>query len=397
MIKYLLITLIFFSTSSSAQSWVSKADVPQGKHHPITFALNGKGYSISGTNPSGQPTDDVYEYDPNTNTWNTLSRFPGVARSFGIGTTLNGKAYFGFGATNTSYLKDFWSFDPISGTYTQLASCGCSSRRHPAMISSGNRIYVGLGNDQFSDKRDWWVYSITDNTWSQMANLPGPARHHPYMFNAGGKIFAGMGHSGNIIFKDWYQLDTALNTWTPMNQFPGEGRVAGTQFNHDGYGFILSGDGDDHSYMDTGEMWRYNPANDSWLQFPPHPGKSRWAPGSFVINNQIFFLGGVNRFTGTYPNDLVSFDISAATLEVEKEQIKEISFFPNPASNTISWEYNEAITEVVLVNSIGQSITSTATETSNKIDVSSVVDGVYFLQFFSDAGMIKALKVIIRH
>ena len=394
--KYLLIALSLFSSTSFAQSWVAKADAPQGKHHPITFALNGKGYSITGTDSIGQATDDVYQYDPITNSWNVLPDFPGMARSFGIGTTANGKAYFGFGATNTAYLKDFWSFDPDNGTYTQLASCDCSSRRHPAMISIGNNIYVGLGNDEFSDKKDWWVYSIKNNVWTQIADLPGPARHHPYMFNAGGQVYAGLGHSGPTIYRDWYKLDTALNTWTQMNQFPGEGRVAGTQFNMNGFGFILSGDGDNHNYMDTGEMWRYNPADDSWLQFPSHPGKSRWAPGSFVINNEVFFLGGVNRFTNTFPKDFVSFDMSAATLELEKEQLEKIYFFPNPANNIISWENNEAITQVILIKSIGQRVISIP-KTANKMDVSTMENGVYFLQFYSRNGIIKTSKAIIQH
>ena len=136
----LLILLALFSSTAFGQTWNTQANIPEGKHHPITFALNGKGYSLTGTDSTGQPTDGVFEYDPVTNAWSVLPDFPGLARSYGIGTTANGKAYFGFGATNSSYLKDFWSYDPTSGTYTQLASSDCSSRRHPAMISTGNRI-----------------------------------------------------------------------------------------------------------------------------------------------------------------------------------------------------------------------------------------------------------------
>ena len=163
-----------------------------------------------------------------------------------------------------------------------------------------------------------------------------------------------------------------------------------------GFGFILSGDGDNHNYMDTGEMWRYNPADDSWLQFPPHPGKSRWAPGSFVINNEVFFLGGVNRFTNIFPKDFVSFDMSAATLELEKEQLENIYFYPNPANNIISWEYNEAITQATLINALGQ-LVSSIPKTAHKMDVSTMGNGVYSLQFYSRNGIIKTSKVIIQH
>ncbi len=392
----LLILLALFSSTAYAQTWNTQANIPEGKHHPITFALNGKGYSLTGTDSTGQPTDGVFEYDPVTNAWSVLPDFPGLARSYGIGTTADGKAYFGFGATNSSYLKDFWSFDPTSGTYTQLASCDCSSRRHPAMISTGNRIYVGLGNDAFSDKNDWWMYNIANDTWTQLANLPGPARHHPYMFNAGGELFAGLGHSGPTIFNDWYKLDTASNTWTTMNPFPGEGRVAGTQFNSNGYGFILSGDGDNHDYMDTGEMWRYNPENDTWLQFPPHPGKSRWAPGSFVINDVIYFFGGVNRYTVTYPRDLVSFDITAATIGLEEEAMEKTYAYPNPAKEIISWENDASVNSVRLVNLLGQQVAMSPAD-ANQMNVSHLKGGMYFIQFHSSNKVLKTSKILIHH
>ncbi len=85
-----------------------------------------------------------------------------------------------------------------------------------------------------------------------------------------------------------------------MNDFPGESRVAGTQFSHDGYGYILSGDGDDHDYLETGEFWQYNPADDSWSQLPSHPGLSRWAPGSFIIDGKVYLVQGQERFL-TFP------------------------------------------------------------------------------------------------
>ncbi len=161
--KIILAIFVLFSTTVNAQTWQQKANAPIGRHHPISFSLDGKGYAITGTLANGQPTDDAFSYDPVTDTWATLSNFPGTARSFGIGTVANNIAYIGFGASTTQYLNDLWSFDASTGTWTQLANCGCSGRRHPAMISIGNRIYVGLGDDATGDRKDWWMYDITTN------------------------------------------------------------------------------------------------------------------------------------------------------------------------------------------------------------------------------------------
>jgi N-acetylneuraminic acid mutarotase len=390
--------LLSISSLLSAQSWVQKSDAPVGRHHPISFSLNGKGYAITGTLITGQPTDEVYEYDPVTDSWSTLGDFPGVARSFGIGTVSNGKAYLGFGATNTQYLKDFWRFDGTDSSWTRLADCGCSGRRHPAMIADGDKIYVGLGDDSQGDRNDWWMYSISNNTWTQLPNLPGPGRHHPFMFNAGGEVYAGLGHSGQVIYRDWYKLDSTTNTWTAMNLFPGEARVAGTQFSHNGFGFVLSGDGDNHSYMNAGEMWRYNPVNDTWTPMPSHPGRSRWAPGSFVINGEVYFFGGRNRFTTQYPNDLWKFDLGPVTvgLSENEQQFKPNFAYPNPASQQIMWDVNAQIQSIRIVNTTGQLVLETFVQ-QNSLDVSTLENGVYFATFIGADNSVKTTKLMIQH
>jgi hypothetical protein len=74
--------------------------------------------------------------------------------------------------------------------------------------------------------------------------------------------------------------------------------------------FILCGDGDDHGHMATGEFHVFDPsskpssgtatATGRWRSLSPHPGRSRWAPGSFVLwdTAHVYFSGGydhVNR------------------------------------------------------------------------------------------------------
>lgn len=391
----ILSSLLIFCTSLFSQTWVQMANAPIARHHPISFSLNGKGYAVTGSLANGNPSNDVVEYDPVSNSWNTLPNFPGAARGFGIGAVNNGLAYLGFGATSVQYLNDFWSFNASTGTWTQLASCGCSGRRHPAMIASGNKIYVGLGDNSSGDLNDWWMYDIPSNTWSQIANLPGSARHHPYMFNAGGEVLAGFGHSGSTIYNDWYKLDTALNTWSAVNNFQGEARVAGTQFSWGGLGYVLSGDGDNHNYMQTGEMWSYNPIADSWQQLTPHPGESRWAPGSFVINNDVYFFGGYNRLTGQHPNDLWKFGLGSPT-GVEKTYSTSLSVYPNPANDFISWDDDENITKVSIYNSLGQQLFTSPAKTK-QINTQELNSGLHFVHFYNGANLVKTTKILIQH
>ncbi|MCT4623348.1 MAG: T9SS type A sorting domain-containing protein, partial [Schleiferiaceae bacterium] len=375
--KLILFSLLLTVYQIKAQTWSALGSIPSGRHHPVTFSINGIGYAVTGTNRFNQPTDDFFSYDPSTDSWSTLTNFPGKARSFSIGTVVNGKAYIGFGADAVEYMRDLWSYDPATGNWTPLTSCPCAGRRHPAFIGIGDKIYAGLGDGLPGNLKDWWEYDIPTDTWKQITDLPGPERHHPYHFNAGGEVLAGFGHAGNFIYRDWYKLDTATGSWTAVNLFPGEARVAGTQFSYNGFGFVLSGDGDNHSWMQTGEMWRYNPSTDTWLQFPSHPGVSRWAPGSFEISGTVYFFGGLNRQTNQFPNDMWKFDLEAATISTAEYDWSQLNIYPNPTEGVIRISNSQDIQTMTLMNVGGQIIYQGAAKPAH--DLSGLNAGVYFL------------------
>ncbi|MBL6875533.1 MAG: T9SS type A sorting domain-containing protein, partial [Chitinophagales bacterium] len=278
----------------------------------------------------------------------------------------------------------------------------CSGRRHPAMLTIGNRIYLGLGDDAVDNLKDWWMYDITSDSWSQIADLPGPPRHHPYMFNADGDVFVGLGHRGNTIYRDWYKLDTVSNVWNSMSIFPGEGRVAGTQLGNGKYGYVISGDGDNHSYMETGEMWRYDPSDDSWTELPPHPGISRWAPGSFVIENNVYFFGGLNRQTGTFPNDLWKFELEDEMVDTNSTSILQnlslanTFIYPNPTNNILMWENDQKITSIKIFNALGKLVISEPA-IAKQVEVKNLNDGLYLVQFYTENQAVKTSKLLVNH
>lgn len=146
-----------------------------------------------------------------------------------------------------------------------------------------------------------------------------------------------------FIERDWYRYDALSGTWnreedfasyalgiadtaidlarSPMGALPvtTEARVAGTQFSVSGscdsdqtLGFVLSGDGEDHGTMATGEFHVFDPADGSiWRSLPPHPGFSRWAPGSFVLqgSSRVYLFGGYDRQNRVAFSDLWTIDL----------------------------------------------------------------------------------------
>jgi len=376
-----------------AQDWVQVTSLPNvfnETHHSFAFSFDDMGYIVSGNSDSGV-RDNFYQYNPATDSWTELAPFPGGARGYAIGDIWNGKAYFGFGDDGTSRLNDLWVFDPSNMSWTELASCPCAERAHPAMIAHNGKVFVGLGSSSSGNMNDWWEYDIALNTWSQKDDLPSLSRHHPYQFGIDDYVYTGFGH-GNSIFNDWFRYDIAGETWTQVATLPAEGRVAGTQFSYNGLGYVLSGDGDNHRSMNTGEFWAYDPVTDTWNELPPHPERSRWAPASFVINGEVYIINGTS--VSEYVTEIYKFDLNSVLSTHELTNLS-ISIYPNPAIDIINIDVPGNIKyDANLYDLQGRLIISTTNK--SVIEIQSLPLGIYFIEIKDlDSGQ-KVIDKIIK-
>lgn len=398
---FTFIAFFFFTGLLSAQGWEDVMGMPGGffdaRHHPITFSIDEYGYVLGGS-VNDVPANDFLRYDSETDTWENLEDFPGPARSFSYGTARGQKAYVGFGAdVNFEVLKDFWEYDATTEEWTQLSSCPCAGRFHPAFIQLDEKIYVGMGNNNMGNQRDWWEYDIATDTWEQKEDLPGLSRHHPFYFGIDNVAYVGFGHGNSVngvvqVYNDFYKFDPETSEWTQLNDFPGEGRVAGTQFDYKGKGYVLSGDGDNHGPMEEGEFWEYDPELDEWTQLESHPGNSRWAPGNFVIDRYVYFTSGLS--TVQLESDLMRFELEPLPSNTDELTEVSISISPNPASNEIIFSQDiSQFSDVRMVDGLGREVIPVL---SNKINVSPVPEGIYYLQFFKNENMQSEKIVIMR-
>ena len=295
---FLLFPYILFS-----QNWSNSSNfIGDGRHHPITFANDNYGFVVSGSY-----LNDVFKYDKFNDTWTQLSNFPGSGRGYSYGVSIGDYAYIGFGSTdNGTFPTDWWRYNMLNDSWLQLSNFIGDGRNHPAMVVVNNKIYVGCGSNDNGNLGDWWEYDVLSDFWTQKNDIIGNNRHHPFYFGIGDYAYVGFGHgsvfgpgsnpnSNNYIYNDFYRYDPVNDSWTQLQDFPSEARVAGTQFSYEGKGYVLSGDGDDHNPLSAGEFWRYDPSNDLWTQLTSHPGDAIWAPGSFVIGCDAYFLLGENN------------------------------------------------------------------------------------------------------
>lgn len=371
MVDSILITLmsimetVHLTTAAAELSWKSRASYDTsvnsalGRHHPITFANETHGFVIGGSTMTVEAINDLHIYDEKSNVWTDKSsalagqNFSPRTYSYGVvlDEAYHPKAYMGLGSDiSGNRLPDWWEFDMTTLQFRQLATFPGAGRHHPSMVSvysqegSGWEIHVGLGDGfvgnplEFSNFDDYWSYSVNNDQWTQLPNFPSSQRHHPFYFGIDGVSYTGFGHS-SIIERDFYSFNGAAWTKEPdfesysmndeNNLVTTEARVAGTQFSivlpmrgsTDGgsgelsgaIGFVLSGDGDDHRTMYEGEFHAFYPnATKKWRTLPPHPGESRWAPGSFVMRGtaRVYFTSGYEHSTGKLYSDVWVIDLS---------------------------------------------------------------------------------------
>jgi len=391
-----IVSLMIFSGSANSQTWEQSTDLDEDfrRHHPVTFTLNGNGYSLTGSEPFGSATTEMNRFDPVTETWEELDDFPGLPRSFSYGAENGDEAFMGFGyiPQTGEWLNDLWKYNPDSENWTQLTSCPCVGRSHPAFILVEDKIFMGLGSST-QNFQDWWEYDIPSDSWTQLPNFPGVPRHHPFYFDLNGYAYVGFGHGAGI-YSDFYRWNLETEAWEQLDDFPGESRVAGTQFSHEGFGYVLSGDGDDHDFMNEGEFWQYEPEEDSWNQLPSHPGLSRWAPGSFIIDGVVYFLQGQERFIG-FPgseisNSMLKFDLDLYNSPFSVNDLKsenKVQIYPNPATETLYLDVKEVSTyDITVLDALGKIILKSSDV--SEISVSDFKTGIYTIQIISDKGSV---------
>ncbi len=392
-----LVFSLFCLFQLQAQDWEEVASLPapfNETHHSYGFALDGMGYIVSGSTSSGSGQANFYQYNPAVGTWTALPDFPGAARSFAIGDTRDGKAYFGFGSDNFAGLNDLWVFDPTDMTWTELASCPCTARVHPALVAHNDKVFMGMGGTSQADLKDWWEYDIASNTWSQKPDLPSEPRHHPYQFGIGDYIYAGFGHGNGFISNEWFRYDPVAETWLQMETLPAEGRVAGTQFSFNDKGYVLSGHGDNHDYMETGEFWSYDPELNEWEALPAHPGQSRWAPASFLLNGEIYLINGLTNDTKNYKFTL---EENVSTIDLLEDETNFLAF-PNPFNTALNLQWSPAINAenaVVRVYDIQNRLVLQNAKLTESLDLSNVANGMLRVEVID--GEKHYFQMVVKH
>ena len=133
---------------------------------------------------------------------------------------------------------------------------------------------------------------IYSQSWVNRPNLPSTARTAVGSFSIGSiGYFIGGEKSSSFNLVDTWEYDTTTNIWSQKANYPGVGTQKGVSFSINGLGYYGFG-------TVGGQLYSYNPKNNSWTQKVTCniPSVSFWSTTYFVIGTKVYFLDQNNKF-----------------------------------------------------------------------------------------------------
>lgn len=188
--------------------WTKKADFGgTARSAAVSFTIGNKAYVGTGTD--GAEKKDFWEYDPSTNTWTGIASLSGDERQSASAFAIDGKGYVCAGITYASgsmMTNDVYEYNPVSNTWAEKSFAESHlARTGAATFVMNNKAYLCGG----SGKKDVWEYVPSANTWTKLADVGLSSetnRNEPVAFSVKGKGFVTCGYYmvdfSNIFYKN---------------------------------------------------------------------------------------------------------------------------------------------------------------------------------------------------
>jgi len=384
---------ICFITAQNG-TWTQKANFGSfARARCISFSIGTKGYIGTGENGS---TDriDFWEYDSQNDTWTQKANVGNTGRRSGVGFSIGNKGYAGLGSSSQQPKSDFWEYDPQLNTWTQKAFYPGTGKMSAVGFSIDGFGYIGTGNTNGvigNETKQFWQYNPINNTWVQKADFGGDQRDRAVGFSVNSKGYIGTGYHwlGNsfVSYGDLWEYNPQNNSWVQKSSFPNMERNNAVCFTTTNKAYIGLG------YLNKIDFWQYSPSIDSWQQVTSFAGEGRIFPSAFSIDNKGYVGMGYSVGTqGTiYYNDIWEFVEPSLGLMINDYQ-NAFEVYPNPTSDFINVIVNNDVNQIIIYDILGKE----KLKTNNKIiNISDFESGIYYVKLMNSMG--ESIKKIIKN
>lgn len=380
----LLITLA--SQSQGTLQWDQIADYGSfGRHRAVGIGIAHKMYCGTGhLNGSGVDSwyADWWEYDPASNTWTQKSDYPG---NFGNGDQdcvaigVDNVCFVGLGQNDQ---HSFYKFEPQTNQWTQVTA--------PPVSYSFNNTFPftidGIGYFPALYSTAFFKYDPALDQWTQLNSLPFSTIYGIPTFAINDKGYIKNG-------TDFYEYKPSLDSWTPRASFPGSYPHRPAGIHQYGYGFFIGGFMGSPSALPwewAPEVWRYDPATDTWQQMDDFPGTTRrWAVATNV-DDMVFYGLGTN---GTNFHDFWRFDSEASVNELDEDHFRA---YPSPATDHVKFtaDLNNEF-EVMVYDISGKQVSScNSLNGTAYLERGNLINGTYLYHITIDGDVVHSGKLI---
>jgi len=397
LLNFLFLFVITFSALGQ-NTWQTKAPFPLGKRYSDVFGIGNYGYLLAGVDSTDGEHNDLWRYDPVTNTWTQLAALSGVARNNGAACVIGDALYYGTGYTGSVFLKDWWKYDVTINTWIQKTDFPGAARYTAMSTTIQGKGYVGLGKGGPS-YADWYEYDPGTDTWATKTSYPGPGRNNGVAFSLGNYGYVGLGAYSNTPCSDFYRYDPGTDTWTVRNSYPDAGGIFAV-----GY-FVISNrafvcGGYDYVNLHT-DAFEYNPATDLWT---PIASIANVSPGrifrtGFSVAGKGYLVGGATAIAdpNAYRSDLIEYTSNYVGIDdPELNNDISVSYLNDTRQLIITGTYIKSKSSVSVFDAQGKLVDQLSVESiGEKKFPLEVLSGVYFYHVKNENQLIARGKFLV--
>ncbi len=332
---------LLLAGSLSAQlpgEWLPRQDMPTARKEiaNAAVALDGKIYVVGGRTTSNQPSAAFEVYDPATDQWQQLPDYPlPVWRA--TAAAMDGKIFvfggfrqiapFPFDPTDQVF-----AFDPQTNTWSPRAAMPVA-RGAAAAVPLAGKIYV-VGGANSAALKALHIYDPATDSWETGPPMAS-ARSGLTANVLDGEIYAVGGYflSGGVVSQSSVErFDPQSQSWSPAPELPITklgiaSAVAGGRL------FVFGGETDGAVPTKTLSL---EPGAGAWAMWATTPEPVNFA-GAAAVNDTLYLMGGgeVNLSPDAINKTFCFLPETVSATEDPPEDALNWSAFPNPTRETL--------------------------------------------------------------
>ena len=391
---FLIFLCIIQFASAQNLNWSNSPSCPASARYSTSyFSLNGKGYVCCGYN--GSPSNEVWEFNPVTQTWLQKNNFPGLARWSATCFTIGNKGYLTHGASPTAEI-DLWEYEPTTDSWTQKADFPSYGRQDAIGFTIMNKGYVACGKAG-GYINDLWEYNPVTNTWLQKADFLGVGRSGISAFVIGNEAYVGLGYSSGVCHNDFYKYSPTTDSWSQISNYPGSARTSGAHFTLGNEGYVGAGY-DGTNYFNN--FYKFNAQNNVWSVAPSILEHNMFTYPSIFVLADTAYLGNGRNTQLQYMSAFIKL-VSPITTSLPETKSLTFSVFPNPTSSfiNINIEAFENVSKIMVFDVLGNTVIETShnIKANNQLNTSKLSNGTYFCSVVFNNSTTHTQKLMVIH